>query len=126
MNFLSEGVENGKFDKEKFYLFSRVDAPNLTPYKRHPNSYFMHRDLYWKIGGYDEEFSGNYGTDGMYRRRAIKVAGEGIKMDAPLIRYPREVIPDASTTEFHRKEGRDPNVLPNIRREKRLAGSKGP
>jgi len=122
MNYLWWGVENGKFNKKRFYLFNRVDAPNLTPYKRHPNSYFMHRDLYWKIGGYDEEFSGNYGTDGMYRRRAVATAGEGRPLDVPLIRYPREVIPDASTTEFTRKEGRDPAALSNIRRRKRLAG----
>ena len=122
MNYLWWGVENGKFNKKRFYLFARVDAPNLTPYKRHPNSYFMHRDLYWKIGGYDEEFSGHYGTDGMYRRRAVRVAGEGRPLDVPLIRYPREVIPDASTTEFKRKEGRDPDILKNIRREKKLAG----
>lgn len=122
VNFLCSGVISNKFDKKRFYLFARVDAPNLTPYKRHPNSYFMHRNLYWKIGGYDEEFSGNYGTDGMYRRRADKIAGRGIEMDVPLIRYPREVIRDASTTEFKRKEGRDPDALWKIKKKKEENG----
>ena len=38
----------------------------------------MTKNLYWKIGGYDEELSGNYGTSGRYRARAFKVA-EGNK-----------------------------------------------
>ncbi len=122
MNYLWKATNAGAFNKKKFYLFSRVDAPNLTPYKRHPNSYFMHRDLYWKIGGYDEEFSGHYGTDGMYRRRCVATAGEGVKMDVPLIRYPREVIPDASTTEFRRKEGRKKSDIHDIRKKKQAEG----
>ena len=49
----------------KAYRMSRVDAPNKTPYKPHPNTWLMTRSLFDKIGGYDERFSGFYGTDGV-------------------------------------------------------------
>jgi hypothetical protein len=85
------------------YLFERIDAPNNTPFKPHNDSFLMTKDLYWKIGGYDEELSGNYGTSGHYRRRAFAIAGGNERLHIPLTRYPREVIEDASTTEFERK-----------------------
>ena len=87
-----------------YYTFDRVDAPDLTPYKNHPNTYFMSRKLFWKLGGYDEEFSGYYGTDGYYRKRLDRVAEGGFHLEGlATVRYPREVIADASTTEFERK-----------------------
>ena len=95
---------SAKPEDMRYYTFDRVDAPDMTPYKIHPNTYFMHRDLFWAVGGYDEEFSGYYGTDGYYRKRLDMVSGKGIHLDGcAVIRYPREVIPDASTTEFERK-----------------------
>jgi hypothetical protein len=36
----------------------------------------------------------------------------------PLIRYPREVIPDASTTTYGRKEPQDVENVQRIRRER--------
>lgn len=93
----------GKLDKDIYYTFSRRDAPDLTPYKDHPNTYLMHRDLYWKNGGYDEEFSGFYGTDGYYRKMLNRVARWHRLDDLFVVRYPRDVIADASTTEYERK-----------------------
>jgi hypothetical protein len=98
-------LDRGKLDRDRYYTFDRVDAPNLTPYKIHPNTYFMHRSLFWRIGGYDEDLSGFYGTDGYYRALVNRVCRRkefhlnGVNM----IRYPREVISDASTTDYQRK-----------------------
>lgn len=101
------------------YLFTRRDAPDLTKYKPHNDSYMMSRKLYWSIGGYDEDLSGYYGTSGRYRLRAYDKSEGQKRLSIPLIRYPREVIADASTTEFVRKgEGRDPNAIQRILAQK--------
>lgn len=92
-----------KMDPRVAYTFTRVTAPNLTPYKPHPNSYFMTKDLYFESGGYDERYAGIYGTDGEFKRRVQQTAVLMKQLDEPLIRYPREVIADASTTTLPRK-----------------------
>ena len=92
-----------ELEEDIIYLFTRVDAPFGTPYKPHDDSYFMTKSMYWEIGGYDEEFSGLYGTSGLYRQRAFATAGGHRRLKIPLTRFPREVMPDASTTEFTRK-----------------------
>lgn len=104
----------GFLDPYLIYKFGRVSAPGLEPYKPHPNSWLMTKRMYSQIGGYDERFAGYYGTDAMFRDAAQRIAP--IKMSkSVLIRVPREVIPDASTTTYGRKEPQDGE---NIRRIK--------
>lgn len=57
-------------EKAAIYTLARLDAPHMRPMlgkdgrpKPHPNSFAMTRDLYWRIGGYDERLCGVYGTD---------------------------------------------------------------
>lgn len=101
----------GPLDPCVVYRFSRVDAPHLTPYKPHPNTWLLTRRMYDRIGGYDERFSGYYGTDFDFRDRAKAHASIIIMRSDVIIRYPREVIADASTTTYGRKEPQDkPNV----------------
>lgn len=87
-----------------FDRLHRLDAPSLTPKVNdrgelhpHPNTYFMRKSRYWQIGGYDEEYCGIYGTDGYYRRQLLETVSTVPLPDVAVIRYPREVIPDAST-----------------------------
>lgn len=97
---------------EAIYTFGRVDAPDMRPtmkngvLKPHPNTFLMPRSAFWKIGGYDEDLTG-YGTDGFFRAR-LKDAGIPIvhRADIRIVRYPREVVADASTRTLPRKEGR--------------------
>jgi hypothetical protein len=85
------------------YQFERVTAPTMEPYKYHPNSWLMAKSLYDSFGGYDEQLAGIYGTDGDFAR-ALRGAGGVIKRaSVPIIRVPREVIPDASTTTLARR-----------------------
>ena len=86
------------------YSFQRLDAPDLTPkvdaqgrLHPHPNTYAMRKDRYWKLGGYDEEYCGIYGTDGYFRRHLLETTTIAHLDDVPIVRFPREVIPDAST-----------------------------
>jgi hypothetical protein len=94
-----------------FYTFDRWDAGPNAPMvdgqgkpKPHPNTYLLHRDLYWDAGGYDESFCGVYGTDGEFRRQLAR-AGYHRHLDGVnIVRYSREVVPDASTTTLDRKK----------------------
>lgn len=105
-------------DSDVVYRFSRVDAPNFTPYKPHPNSWLLTREMFDAIGGYDERFSGYYGTDAEFRDRVEKTARAVVLRHNVLIRYPREVIPDASTTTYGRKEVQDRENVKRIRAER--------
>lgn len=107
---LMKGI-NG-LNPQTVYQFGRVKAPDLTPYKFHNDSFFLTRELFWLSGGYDEDFSGLYGTSGMFRNRLLKVADRNKKLETlHLVLYGREVQPDASTVGFPRKEGRDPAAI---------------
>jgi predicted glycosyltransferase involved in capsule biosynthesis len=108
-------IQEKKLDERKVYRFSRVDAPDLTPYKPHPNSWLLTRAMMDKVGGYDERFSGFYGTDGEFRDRVKANCQAIIMLDEALVRYPREVIADASTTNYGRKEQQDHEGVTRVR-----------
>jgi glycosyltransferase involved in cell wall biosynthesis len=104
-------------DPKLVYQFSRVSAPTMKWYKHHPNSWLMHRTMWDAIGGYDERFAGYYGTDGEFRERVWKHAYiEPLPFD--LIRVPREVIADASTTTYARKTPTDKERIRSIATER--------
>ena len=106
------------------YQFNRIRAVDMQPYKFHNDSFFLHKKLFWRCGGYDEELAGNYGTSGVFRDRLLKTANDRRERfnDMSLLLYGREVIPDASTIDFVRKEGRDPNLVKQLVAEKRRVG----
>lgn len=107
-----------ELDPKRVYRLSRVDAPDLTPYKPHPNTWLMTRQMFDAIGGYDERFSGYYGTDGEFRDRVQSTASRVEMLSHPLIRVPREVIEDASTTTYGRKEDQDRQGVVRIRKQR--------
>lgn len=86
----------GKHDQRRAYHLSRRNAPDLSEYKHHPDSFFLTRELFWRVGGYDERFSGLYGSSSHFRHRLVAQAGPIELLPAYLIRTPREVIPDAA------------------------------
>jgi len=95
------------YDRDVAYRFARVSMPDLAPYKPHPNSWFLTRSLFERAGGYDESFAGLYGTDALFRDQLAATAREVVMLKEVLIRYPREVIKDASTTRYLRKQPED-------------------
>src|SRR5688572_23534610 len=117
-----------ELDPQMIYTLDRIEADSRKPTldrngnpKPHPNSFVVTRELYWKIGGYDEDLTGVYGTDGFFRSRAFSVGRRG-HLDIPLVRYWRDIVPDASTTTLARKEGRDPGHKERILKAKRARG----
>lgn len=103
---LLQEVVFGKLREDTIYMFERVSEPEMEPYKPHPNSWLMTRAMYDVVGGYDERYAGMYGTDGMFRGRAAAAAPIK-RLDRALVRVPRSVTPDASTTTYIRKELQD-------------------
>lgn len=106
-----------KLADKAVYKFGRVSEPDLSPYKTHPNSWLMTRAMYDRCGGYDERFRGWYGTDGDFRNRVQKVAKVEILPEV-LVRVPREVTPDASTTTLTRKGQINEENIARIKRER--------
>lgn len=123
------GLMTDHLDETEAFQFRRLDAPDLTPTidrhgrpKPHPNSWCLTKALYDRVGGYDERLSGFYGTDAEFRERVYHEASSVVLRDEALIRYPREVIPDASTTTYGRKEEQDRENLRVIREARKALG----
>jgi hypothetical protein len=122
----------GKLDPGTAYFLNRIEADTGLPTlggdnrpKPHPNSFVMTRDLYWEAGGYDEDYCGIYGTDGLFKDRLFRLAVRGLLKHVALKRYWRDLVPDASTTTLERKEGREPGAKKAVALRKRAEGREG-
>lgn len=92
-------------DTLSYYRPHRKLFKGNEDYKKHPNSYIIHSDLYWKVGGMDESFCGWYGSDSTFRRRLERFGNElEVPKDVYLTLYGRDDITDASTTQYGRKD----------------------
>lgn len=96
----------GKHDPNTIYGFSRIEGTGevIGP---HPNSWFLTREMFWTVGGYDETMSGFYGSDGDWRRRLAATAPMAILEDR-LVRH--EHVGDSSTTSYLRKQPEDARI----------------
>ena len=120
----------GKLDPGTAYFLHRIEVSTGLPTmasdgimpKPHPNSFVMTRDLYWQAGGYDEDFCGIYGTDGLFKARLFQIAEQGFLKHVALTRYWRDIVPDASTTTLPRKEGRRPGDKEAVMIRKKAEG----
>lgn len=113
-----------KLDPLCVYRLSRVVAPDCTERDPHPNTWIMTRHMFLqRIGGYDERFSGTYGSDGQFHRRVEEWAREIHLLPEVAIVYPDTVIADCSTTRYTRKEPSDREKKDEIKREIKSMGS---
>lgn len=101
----------GQHDPSVVYFFHRKEhtGEDINP---HSASFFLTRDLFWKIGGYDEALSGHYGTDGVWRAEIAKHAPMRL-LPEHLIRH--EYVDDSSTTRYKRKQPEDAAVSRLVR-----------
>lgn len=124
-------LTEGPLDATCAYRFSRVDAPHpwpytladCTSYKPHNDTWLLTRDLFFSegVGGYDERLSGCYGTSGEFSDRVRDTVRATVQLPNVVIRYPREIIPDASTppTLYTRKGDRKNDADLENRKEDR-------
>lgn len=122
----------GRMDHGTAYFLHRIEADTglptlgkLNERKPHPNSFVMTRELYWQAGGYDEDYCGLYGTDGLFKSRLFEIAERGFLKHVALVRYWRDIVPDASTTTLPRKEGRKPGSKEAVAAAKAARGEAG-
>lgn len=106
----AEALVFGQHDPTVAYAFSRVEHTGETVHP-HSASWFLKKSLFWQIGGYDESYSGSYGTDGLFRRRLMASATTRVLSDT-LIRH--EHVADASTSAYERKTPADAARLRQI------------
>jgi len=92
-----------KKDPSVFYTFSRIKFATGEKREPHPNSYLMTKDLYWAIGGHDEDYAGIYGKDFLFRKRAHRHTSEVVLHDAPLARVGSTLVGDAGTRTISRQ-----------------------
>jgi len=108
-------------DEGTYYTFGRRQSRALTTvFKRHPNSWLLTRDVFWASGGYDEDFSGFYGSDSVFRR-CLDAVAKRVELEEPyLVVYDESDVDDANTTEFGRKnsEYHSPN-FPHLQKKRR-------
>lgn len=88
------------------YYMPRRARVGGAPYHPHPNTFVFHREDFWSMGGYDEDFVGFYGSDGNFRKCA---KGSGL-FEKPcdefkMTLFGTDAIPDANTRTLTRKEG---------------------
>lgn len=126
-----------RLDPMVAYRFSRVDAPRpwpyalseCRPYKRHNDSWLMTRQLFFhdRVGGYDERLSGCYGSSSDFTGRVqIATNFSDVVLPEVLIRYPREIVPDASThPSVYTRKGDKRNDQELERRKANRAGIDG-
>lgn len=133
-------IVNGPLDEQSAYRFKRIVAPKEWPYdvkacepwKPHNDSWLMTRQLFFYddgdqrfVQGYDERLSGCYGTSGEFKDRVSLVARSLVELNEVLIRYPREVIPDASTLPSVYLRKNDPKNDADLARRKARRGQSG-
>lgn len=112
-----------EFDRDTHYSFERIHYLTKAAHHPHKETRFMHRELFEKLGGWDEAFCGHYAfTERAYSERIGKDYKSGI------IAPPLEMVglspefPDCRTKNLVRKEGRDDAAYNEIKEWKRVNG----
>lgn len=97
------GLVTDRHTPGTIYRFARreSEARGGQAIASHPNSFFIERESFWRVGGYDEALSGHYGTDGDWRRRCAAVCPIRT-LENELVRHEHEG--DSSTLTYLRKQ----------------------
>lgn len=105
-------VMDGPLEPMDAYRFKRktVTRPwpytlaDCTDYKPHNDTWLLSKTLFFYdrggkfVRGYDERLSGLYGTSGEFKDRVFACMSAHVMLPDVILRYPREVIADASTS----------------------------
>lgn len=103
---------DGPLDAMNAYRFKRktVTKPwpytldECTDYKPHNDTWLLSKALFSYdrsgkfVKGYDERLSGCYGTSGEFKDRVFACMQAHVMLPEVILRYPREIIADASTS----------------------------
>ena len=127
LRFLSRLTPNTQDPKPSWYRFPRwrvgkadetrkkdripadADYGEVHP---HVDSFLIRRGLYWKTGGYDEDYAGSIGGGNPFLRRLEQMAGPPLLLPAPirLEVYTRDAVQDANDWSLPRDSIRNKNL----------------
>jgi hypothetical protein len=128
MTELVRRLRDANIDGNWVYRFRRVDAATGREMKTHSMTLLMTRELYWKIGGFDEEFAGiHVGTTSLYYDRLRKTMGiydAFVQLDIPFVYHDAFTtgISDAQFNGFARDDENDMIIREQIRERKKVEG----
>lgn len=113
-------------DPEKVYFPARYEKqPEMAHarIKRHSDSYLITREMFWRVGGYDETFTGFWNGPFEPFRKALKRIATLEDSDySCLLRFDGNSIADANVSEWGRKGSKyDINKYPIMKRKQRQA-----
>lgn len=125
---------NIELDSERWYRFCRwrVGAADFTRKKDaadpaatfveihpHVDSYLITRELYWRAGGYDEDYSGSLGGGTPFLRDLTAIVEPRLlPASMPLHVHTTHSVPDASETVLSRDTSRYSEIRRRKNREK--------
>lgn len=90
--------------EEYVYMLERRNLSDKR-INNHGNSFLMTREMYWKIGGYDETLSGRYSGTTMAYKKRILWNTKGLKLvEIPLHCISDNDIDDSQTIELSRNK----------------------
>jgi len=117
----------GEVSPASAYKFRRVTTTTVWPYdvtaqpayKPHNDTWCLTRRLFFSppVGGYDERLSGCYGTSGEFTDR-VRSAASVVFLPDVIVRYPREIVADASTPPSVYTRKNDPTNDEDLARRK--------
>lgn len=114
------------FDSDIWNDDERVSVLYIHGYRSatgsfHHESLLMFKRLYWRIGGYDENFDGYWGVGALWHKRARKVAKDANWDDVVLLRHIGESCPD-SQTNLRRRNSMQRRIRIRLLRTERALG----
>jgi len=100
-----EKLMSFELDPTKVYLPNRLNKQDdgWVVLKRHPESFVMTRDMFWKIGGFDEDFTGYWNGCFTPFRFAMKRHTKRILFDDIYLKNHSNLIEGAMVTEWGRR-----------------------
>ena len=99
------------------------DMSTLQPSRPHKSTFLIHWALYWKAGGFNEDYSGLYSMGWTFRNKVKKI-GRKRMLDAYVVEFSREVMRDATTTTLPKpsKEKRA-NIKQTLKKDRKFRKS---
>lgn len=70
--------------------------------KPHGDSYLCTKDLYWRTGGYDEDYSGHLGGGTPFLEAMKRIGGPAVQLPVELALYTRNAVSDANVSTLSR------------------------
>jgi len=109
---------------ERFYIPGRyrqlgvVDWEEIEP---HRDSFILTKEMYWEVGGYDEDFSGYWnGVSHLFRKHLLDQYDFEVLENCHLTFYDNKLIPDAQVESLGRK-GSAYDIKDNPREYEKMA-----